>query len=375
MKKNFNKKKTNPIVYKVAISCLVVCILAVGAFAWKTTKTLKRKCQEDTTALQAQISSMQRTGYVAATDIKMGDMITEDMLTYKSDIACGVDQSLLITAADLGKVAVVDIPTGVPVYTSSVSEELAANYTERECNFIYLNANLADGDYVDVRIMFPNGEDYIVASKKCLKTPVIANNSCYLWLTEDENDLLSAAIVDANLNKAKIYVNRYVNPSVEDASIVTYNPNEDVINAMKVNPNIVAESEAALSIDARQNLEGHLDAFLKEYPDYVIDDQIVDDASKQDAGADSSASGSTDSSVVNNDTSLDSGSMSTGGEKPTGTSDDTSSSSTNSGSISGSTSSTVNATSGSGSSTNSGAIGGSSSGSSSSNSGGLNYVE
>ena len=140
---------------------------------------------------------------------------------------------------------------------------------------------MKDNDYVDVRVMFPNGEDYIVAAKKSLQNVNILLNSCYLWLTEDENDLLSAAIVDANINGAKIYVNRYVRPEVQDANIVTYNPNADVIAAMQMNPNIVEEAANALSETARKDTEKRLSEFRELYPEYIIDDQLVDDVSRQ----------------------------------------------------------------------------------------------
>ncbi|MEY8333255.1 SAF domain-containing protein [Lachnospiraceae bacterium 47-T17] len=276
------KKKINPVVFKITSGVLVVALAGTGFFSYKKVQELNAAHNDDRAALQAQITAMQRSGYVAASDVKMGSMLTEDMLIYRTDIPSDLPQETFITVEDLGKTLVVDVSAGMPIYTTEVSEELASNYTERECSFIYLNANMKDSDYVDVRIMFPNGEDYIVASKKCLKSPNVFYNSCYLWLTEAENDLLSAAIVDANINGAKIYVNRYVNPAVQDANIVTYNPNADVIAAMKLNPNIVDESEASLSETARRDVEKRLAEFKELYPEYIIDDQIVDDISRQD---------------------------------------------------------------------------------------------
>lgn len=276
------RKKAKPIVFKITTGVLVVALAGGSFYFYRKMQEMTAQHNEERAALQAQITAMQRSGYVAASDVSMGSMLTEDMLIYRTDIPSDLAQEEFITVEDLGKILIVDVNAGMPVYKTEVSEELAASYTERECNFIYLNANMSDNDYVDVRIMFPNGEDYIVAAKKCLKTPNVFFNSCYLWLTESENDLLSAAIVDANINGAKIYVNKYVNPAIQDANIVTYNPNADVIAAMKMNPNIVDESEAALSEAARKDTEKRLTEFKELYPEYVIDDQLVDEVSRQD---------------------------------------------------------------------------------------------
>lgn len=276
------KKKINPMFFKVLSVLLMAALISSVFLSYKKQQELNALHNEDRSALQAQITAMQRSGYVATGDIAMGTLLTEDLLTYRTDIPSDMSQEFFITVEDLGKILTVDVAAGMPIYTTEVSAELAADYTERECGFIYLNSNAKDSDYVDIRIMFPNGEDYVVASKKCLKSPSVLYNNCYLWLTEAENDLLSAAIVDANINGAKLYVNRYVNPAVQDANIPTYTPCAAVISAMKINPNIVTESELELSETVRQDTEQRLKEFRELYPEYVIDDQLVDEISRKD---------------------------------------------------------------------------------------------
>lgn len=291
--KSKKRKKVNPIVFKIACGVLAVALAGLAVFSYRKVQELNLARTTDTSALQAQIANMQRSGYVAMTDLKMGSTLTEDQLTYRSDIPSDVDPSQFITADDIGKTLVVNVPAGLPIFQSYLSSEGATDFTERECGFIYLNTNMCDGDYVDVRIMFPNGEDYIVAAKKCLKSANVIYNNCYLWLTEAENDLLSAAIVDANVNGAKIYMNKYVNPALQDANIVTYNPNVSVMNAIKLNPNIVVEAELSLSQAAREDTESRLKEFRELYPEYVIDDQLIDEVSRQDfiAGLGTESSG------------------------------------------------------------------------------------
>ncbi len=44
---------------------------------------------------------------------------------------------------------------------------------KQEYNVIVLPTQIQTGDYVDIRLSMPNGQDYIVASKKNVEIPVI----------------------------------------------------------------------------------------------------------------------------------------------------------------------------------------------------------
>lgn len=274
-------KKINPFIWIGIIAVLFIGVIVLIFWSINQQKIIKLQAQEDTTTLQAQIQSMYRGGYVAVTDIRMGEMISETNVIAKNDIVSTADPSYFITADDIGKIATVDILSGTPVFKTEVSEDMAKDLTERQCNFIYLNGNTTANDYVDVRIMFPNGEDMVIVSKTPIKSPQPLISSCYLWLTETENDLLSAAIVDANLNGAKLYINKYVKPEVEEPSTVTYQPNSEVIALMQSNPDVLKEAEASLSASARQVLDKNLKEFWESNPDYVIKDEIVEGASNQ----------------------------------------------------------------------------------------------
>lgn len=278
-------KKVNPLIWISIIVVLVICTIVVFVIMNKQKGDLVKQAQENETALAAKIQSMYRAGYVAATDIRMGEMITETNVVYSASIVSDIDIANFITEEDFGKCAVVNIPGGTPVMLTEVSDPMEYKLTERQCGFIYLNSNLVANDFVDVRIMFPNGVDKVVVPKTPIKSPQPLINACYLWLTEAQNDLLSAAIVDANLNGAKIYVNKYINPAVEEASIITYQPNIDVIEYMKSNVDALAKSEEALrealNSAARDRLDQNMREFYELYPEYVLTDEIVEGASQQ----------------------------------------------------------------------------------------------
>ena len=111
-----------------------------------------------------------------------------------------------------------------------------------EYNVVSLPVDLTDGDYVDIRLMLPNGQNYIVVSKKIVEIP-------RMTLREDEILAMSSAIVEAaGINGAKLYATKYKEAGIQDAAVPTYRPNDSVTalitdsNGNISNPNIVSSA-------------------------------------------------------------------------------------------------------------------------------------
>lgn len=264
----------------VIIIIMAVFILGGSFFTWRTIKRIKTEADQNINVLQQKVADVQRSGYVAAMDIKLGEMLTEQNVLFSTEISSSTPQDLFITESDIGKIATCNVAQGQPVLKNMVTQPLENNYHERECSFIWLSSNLKDYDYVDLRILFENGEDYVVAAKKAVRQVSIAANNCFIWLTEEEILSLDAAIVDANLHGAKIYTTKYVEPALQEASTVNYNPNNDVIKLMRDDPNIVTASARELSVKARNAMEKRVNAFKEAYPDYEFNDTLVEGADK-----------------------------------------------------------------------------------------------
>lgn len=271
--------------YKAIILVIIVLALLITMFVMnrkhqKEVEDIKAAHQQQVAELNSQIAANSRTGYVALTDIYQGDILQDGVNVSLTPFIAGADQSIYATADCLGKQAVVSIPVGTPITNNVIAPSTVEQLNERECTFIHLSANLLKGDFVDVRILFPNGESYIIVSKVSIQNPVILSNLVYLWMTEDEITRLDAAIVDANLHGAIIYTTKYIVPEIEPANIVTYQPNAAVISAMTNNPNIVQQAAEALSIQAREGIESRLKAFEEAYPNFELDTIIDSDISQ-----------------------------------------------------------------------------------------------
>ena len=105
----------------------------------------------------------------------------------------------------------------------------------QEYNMIVLPMDLETNDYVDIRLMLPNGQNFIVLSKVQVEIPLLGDGTTYvedtIWvnLREDEILTLSSAIVEAyGISGAYLYANKYVEAGLQEAAVATYVPNSSV---------------------------------------------------------------------------------------------------------------------------------------------------
>lgn len=115
-----------------------------------------------------------------------------------------------------------------------------------EYNMLVLPTTIAEGDYIDIRLTLPNGQDLIVVSKKEVKS--ILGNTVGLKLSEGEILMMESAIVEAYIMSAsKLYAIQYVEPGMQQAAINTYTPTDAVKGLIERNSNIVPEAKKALT--------------------------------------------------------------------------------------------------------------------------------
>ena len=118
---------------------------------------------------------------------------------------------------------------------------------KQEYNMLVLPTDLKTGDYVDIRIMFPNGQDFIVVAKKEIEVPNIGgvDSTDTIWanLSEDEILHMSCAIVDsAQVKGSKIYASKYTEAGMQNAATPTYPANESTLQLLQKDPNIVEKA-------------------------------------------------------------------------------------------------------------------------------------
>ena len=145
----------------------------------------------------------------------------------------------------------------------------------QEYNVVVLPIDLVTGDYIDIRVMFPNGQDFIVVSKKEVEIPVVAgvdsDDTIWVDLSEDEILHMSCAIVDAaQVTGAKIYATKYTDPGMQEAATPTYAVNESTAQLLLSDPNILESSINAINT---RYANANSSSLRSNYIDSVISSQ------------------------------------------------------------------------------------------------------
>lgn len=229
---------------------------------------MKRSYGDQMTRLERQVEDNRRTVYVAEQDIAAGSVIRRTMLQQRKALT-DLPQRYFLQEGDVGKMSAVDIEEGSYVLRSMVlQEEVDASLREEEFGMLHLNSNLAENDFVDVRILYPTGENYTVLSKARLRNLSLESNDCFFWLKEEEILMMHSAIVDTYLHEGtKLYTAKYVKPAAQEASIVNYDPSAQVQELIRNNPNIVEEASGKLSVARRESMEKRIRQYLEKNPE------------------------------------------------------------------------------------------------------------
>ena len=118
---------------------------------------------------------------------------------------------------------------------------------KQEYNMVVLPMDLTTGDYIDIRAMFPNGQDFIVVAKKEVELPIIdgVDSADTIWINLSEDEILhmSCAIIDvAQVNGAKLYATKYTEAGMQKAATPTYPINESTSRLLQSDPNVLEQS-------------------------------------------------------------------------------------------------------------------------------------
>lgn len=126
---------------------------------------------------------------------------------------------------------------------------------------IRLTERMKKGDYVDIRISFANGADFILLSKKRIQDITLSGedgSENALWMNVSEEEILriSSAEVDAYLNEGcSIYAIQYIQKE-QKAAVMNYKVNDVVEQLIAENPNIVEKAENVLEWQLWKELKG-----------------------------------------------------------------------------------------------------------------------
>ncbi|MEG2110047.1 MAG: hypothetical protein RRY19_09700 [Clostridium sp.] len=259
--KSHNNKKKKLANLGIVLGVGIVVAGGVGGAAYinmRNTEIIKGY-EAQIEALEKSVGEQKILTYLPITDFKYGSKL-EESLFEKVEIVSSISADNYITGEDFGKYASTNLVQGFPVMKHMVSvDEIKDSTREEEFNMIYLPRNLKLGQYVDVRIRFPNGEDYIVLPKKKIQELDKERNIIYCHLDAEEILRISSGIVDAYLVEGSmLYTVSYIDGN-QSPSKVTYIPNRDVLNIIDRDPNIIEKASNELARSLRESLDKRIE--------------------------------------------------------------------------------------------------------------------
>lgn len=240
------------------------------------------------------LESKQTTVLVASTDLKSGDEVT--MQSFKKEVVqTTMDKSQIISATDFeymdeetGEIIERYSEDGTPIQktlvmkvsvpansivtkdmVSEIDDQTTDDQRIQEYNMIILPSELRNGDYVDIRVRFSKGEDYIVVAKK--KILQCTTDTIWIKLSEEEILSLGNAIVESyTAEGTKLYATTYSEPGMQAAATPTYAVSEEVLSLINTDPNIRIEAREGLwqrYNEQRQSEQrvGHINSALSAY--------------------------------------------------------------------------------------------------------------
>jgi hypothetical protein len=264
MSKRLKRPLSGKEIAKRIAAALLCVILPVGIFAGylKVKSIYEHRIEIMSEVLQQYTVTV----YEATAEIKAGDIIT-GMTVAAAETLSGQDKSNFMSEIDIGHKALIDIPAGTHILKNMITDE-AMDDSKREVEFSLNLAgeNIKEGDYTDIRLRYPNGEDYIVISKSCINRIDSEKGYLYLNLSPDEIHLMSSALVDCFLKSGTyLYTTKYIAVSYQKPSFVTYTPNEDVLSLIQQDPNVLEAARDYLSEGKRTGLEERLGTYYENY--------------------------------------------------------------------------------------------------------------
>lgn len=199
-------------------------------------------------------------GWALKENIERGQLITEEMIE-KVTLPKAAKSEDILTSLEIKTLdyyAKTDLQANTVIVESMVYEEKPIGNDEREgeYSFIELPTDLVADDYIDVRIQFPNGDDYIFLSKKKVKK----TEGLTVWIDMDEGDQLtmSSAMVDAFVEEGKIYAMPYIDGPMQVGAQITYPVKKNVLALIESSPNIINRAKLNLEAQNRERLEASL---------------------------------------------------------------------------------------------------------------------
>lgn len=191
-------------------------------------------------------------------EVNAGKKILDEDIQMISMPEANVPENAIVNIADLkGKQARVDLKPNTVITPQLIADvDLTVTSRLRQIYYDYASTDIIDGDYVDVRLFYPTGEDYIVFSR--VQVEKSSGNYVELMLNEGQYNLSKSMYMDYLNGKdagVKIYLDKYIDPLLQKPSKVTYVSSDKIKQIVYGSPNVVDKVLDSNNSAVRQEIE------------------------------------------------------------------------------------------------------------------------
>ncbi len=214
---------------------------------------------------------------LANRDIEQGESIKEgdfDLIETNNYKDTGIRGEYLI-----GKKSAIKIEKNSVITYEMLDEDevLDSDFRLYELDFIALMKNIDVGDVLDIRIAFPNGDDFTVLSGKKLMSIYRSPDGTkdYISLNLNERDILRLASAYNDyrlLDGVKIYTAKYVDADKQEKSVENYPVNKFVRKIIEDNVDVEDKS----LLDNREVIERCYENQLKQRSVNIASESVFD---------------------------------------------------------------------------------------------------
>lgn len=261
-------------VKKILLTLLFLVVAGAGGFGtWHFYTENQNQIQQNQTLaaqnsqIQAELNAIGQlvTVYEVSGQVYSGKEIKEtDLVPVSVPLSTCMDSSITDMSQLVGKYYKVDIKPGTILSTDMLMEEKeeTPKIYSRELTFTSLPVSTVVGDYVDIRMILPNGEEYVILSHEQIQR--IYDTTVTFHVSEEENAVINAAFADlGSYNGFTLcYLTKYLEPGKDVDTIAFYPVQHEMENFILFNPNIKDTTRCI-----NTTLRDHIDQVLLVYTD------------------------------------------------------------------------------------------------------------
>lgn len=220
-------------------------------------------------SLQSRLQSQENKTdvYTLKTNVQSGQEIKADDLTLTTYPVSNVPANAIIDLDTLvGSYYRINLQPGTLLTTDVViKESYEGAVYDKDVFLDLIPVGTKTGDYIDVRVTLPGGEDFVVFPHKRVNSRL--SNAVKFRMDEAELWILTSMMIDDALYSSKgfrVYATKYVDPGADDEVVGYYPVRHEVMDIARVSQNI---TQTQLKRMYNESLRNAIDTKLEFYND------------------------------------------------------------------------------------------------------------